>query len=88
MPEINYVFPPFSFIPQVLQHVQQCKAKAVLIVPNWPSQSWWVQLEKMTVERIGFTELPVFERVVDGQWQPVTKSSFAAQIVAVDGARM
>ena len=45
-------------------------------------------MEKMTVERIGFTELPVFERVVDGQWQPVTKSSFAAQIVAVDGARM
>ena len=37
--EISYCFPPFSFIPRVLQHVQQCKAKAVIIVPEWPSQA-------------------------------------------------
>ena len=84
--DISYCFPPFSLIPRVLQHVRQCRAKAVIIVPQWPSQSWWVLLWRMAV---GYTVLfnrPVFERFESGQWQPVEKQSFAAVAVAIDGS--
>ena len=45
----NYCFPPFALIPRVLQHIRECRAWAVLIVPNCPSQAWWAELTCMAV---------------------------------------
>jgi hypothetical protein len=85
--EISYAFPPFFLIGRVLQHIRQCGAKAVIIVPQWPSQSWWVNLAAIAVNYVTLSRRPVFERPSeDGQWQPVTKQSFTAMAVAVDGA--
>ena len=85
--EISYAFPPFFLIGRVLQHIRQCEARAVIIVPQWPSQSWWVNLAAITVDYVTLSRRPVFERPSeDGQWQPVTKQSFTAMAVAVDGA--
>ena len=87
--EISYCFPPFSFIPRVLQHVQQCKAKAVIIVPEWPSQAWWVKMMQMSVGCAQFQGMTVFERVKDSRLQPVTKTiSFRPLMVAIDGTVM
>ena len=84
--EISYCFPPFSFIPRVLEHVQQCKAKAVIIVPEWPSQAWWVKMMQMSVGCAQFQGMTVFERIKDSRLQPVTKTiSFRPLMVAIDG---
>jgi hypothetical protein len=85
--ELNYCFPPFSLIPRVVQHVEHCRAKAVLILPHWPSQSWWVHVQSLSVGMSSFPSVPVFETVKDDRWQPVMQTSFAAVMVAVDGAR-
>ena len=83
------LLPPFSFIPRVLQHVQQCKANAVIIVPEWPSQAWWVKMMQMSVGCAQFQGMTVFERVKDSRLQPVTKTiSFRPLMVAIDGTVM
>ena len=79
--------PPFGLILRVVQHVEQCQAQAVLVLPFWPSQSWWVHVQSLSVGLSSFPSVPVFETVKDGRWQPVLKTSFAAIMVAVDGAR-
>lgn len=38
---IFYAFPPFSIIPQVLHKIVGEKATGLLVVPYWPTQSWW-----------------------------------------------
>ena len=79
----NYCFPPFAFIPRVLQHVRECRASATLIVPNWPSQAWWADLMALKTVVLEFPDGPVFERVCDGEWQPVTRMSFRPLAVVV-----
>ena len=36
-----YCFPPFSCILRVLQKIRQDRATGVLVVPMWPTQSWY-----------------------------------------------
>ena len=45
-----YAFPPFSLIPLVLQKVQEEQSTGVLVVPKWPTQSWWPALMRMIVQ--------------------------------------
>ena len=81
----NYCFPPFSLIGRVLQHVRECKAWATVIVPDWPSQFWWPELMAMQISVLvlsGGGEA-VFERIVDGDWQPVLQQPFRALAVTV-----
>ena len=94
---LSYVFPPFAFIPRVLQHVKECGARAVVIVPEWPSQCWWRELVSMAVTWWHFPEREIFERVVDGDWRKVqqgqavfkwgrvNKMSFTPVAVVLDG---
>ena len=46
---VNYCFPPFALIGRVIQHVRECKARATIIVPDWPSQAWWPELMELFV---------------------------------------
>ena len=36
-----YCFPPFSCIPKVVRKIICDKARGVLVVPQWPTQSWY-----------------------------------------------
>ena len=36
-----FAFPPFSMIPKCVQKINQDKAKGILIIPVWPTQSWF-----------------------------------------------
>ena len=36
-----YCFPPFSCVLQVLQKIIQDKATGIMVVPMWPTQSWY-----------------------------------------------
>jgi len=40
----NWVHPPYMLIDRVLDHCIACKARGTLIVPDWPSASWWPRL--------------------------------------------
>ena len=83
--EVNYCFPPFGLIPRVLQHVSECQAIAAVVVPDWPSQSWWLDLRSLAIHTAPFPFQSVFERVKDGQWQDVPHKSFRPLLVLLDG---
>ena len=44
------MFPPFSLISRVLQKIQQEKVQGTIIVPKWPTQTWWPVLMRMLVD--------------------------------------
>ena len=46
----SYAFPPFCLIGKVLRKVELDGCLMVLIVPEWPSQSWYSKLESMLIE--------------------------------------
>ena len=85
--EYNYCFPPFAFIPRVLQHVREQQAFAAVIVPDWPSQCWWREMVSMLVNWHYFPIQRPFERVKDGQWMRVMSMSFRPMIVLLDGSQ-
>ena len=45
-----YAFPPFALVGLVLQKLVMDKADMILIVPNWPTQSWFAFLKKYLVQ--------------------------------------
>ena len=47
---VPYMFPPFSLISRVLQKIQQEKVQGIIIVPKWPTQTWWPVLMRMLVD--------------------------------------
>ena len=42
-----YGFPPFSVIPLALKKIQEDMASGVLVIPDWPTQSWYPKATKM-----------------------------------------
>ena len=45
-----YAFPPLSVIWQVLQKISVKKATGLLVVPHWPTQTWWPYLMNMLID--------------------------------------
>ena len=37
----NWLCPPIHEIPTVLKHLRLCNASGTLLIPCWPSASWW-----------------------------------------------
>ena len=44
-----YAFPPFCMVPYCLQKIQTDGATGLLVVPEWPTQSWFPLLQSMLV---------------------------------------
>ena len=44
-----YAFPPFCIIQRVLQKINIDQARGIIIVPNWPTQTWWPYLMSMLI---------------------------------------
>ena len=44
-----YAFPPFSCVGKMLRKIYSDKAYGVIIVPNWPSQSWFSMIYDLHV---------------------------------------
>ena len=42
-----YAFPPFSLVARCLQKIQSDHAKGLIVVPDWPTQSWFPTLKGM-----------------------------------------
>ena len=49
-PYVFYAFPPFSFVPKVLQKIQAEEATGLLVVPCWPTQLWWPLVTRLLVQ--------------------------------------
>lgn len=47
---VFYAFPPFSVIMRVLQKIQQDQATGLVVVPFWPTQTWWPPLTRMLIQ--------------------------------------
>lgn len=45
-----YAFPPFSIIGRVLQKIAFDQVRAIVIVPEWPTQPWFSRLHQMLLE--------------------------------------
>ena len=45
-----YAFPPVSVISRVLQKITEERATGLLVVPNWPTQTWWPFLMNMIID--------------------------------------
>ncbi len=45
-----YIFPPFSIIPRILQTIEADRARALMIVPLWATQSWFPKLTRMLIQ--------------------------------------
>jgi hypothetical protein len=84
---VNYCFPPFGLIPRVLEHLEECAAECVMVVPNWPSQFWWVKLQSMLISAWTLPRWGVFERVQDGSWVTVDTTSFQPFVCVVSGRK-
>ena len=41
----NYLVPPTYFVPRVIKHLQSSKGQGTLVVPFWPSASFWPFLQ-------------------------------------------
>jgi hypothetical protein len=44
-----YAFPPFRIINQVLQKISDENATGIIVIPHWPTQSWWPYVTKMLI---------------------------------------
>ena len=44
-----YIFPPFSLVPRVLQKVRTDATTVMMVLPKWPTQSWWPEALDMMV---------------------------------------
>jgi hypothetical protein len=86
-PAVNYCFPPFSLIPRVVQHIQECGCWAAVVLPDWPSQCWWVGMMSMCTVKLELPKLNTFEVVRDGSWQMVGGLSFTPIVCVLDGRR-
>ena len=42
-----YAFPPFSVIPTVLAKIQKERAEGIVVLPDWPTQSWYAKASKL-----------------------------------------
>ena len=65
------LFHPFSILPKVLQKIQSDKATGLLVIPKWPTQSWWPRVMRMLI-RVPI-QLPIGKHILT---QPIdsTKS--------------
>ena len=48
-PHLFYAFPPFCMIQKTLAKIQQDKATGLLVVPVWPTQTWWPYFTAMLI---------------------------------------
>ena len=44
------MFPPFSLISRVLQKIQRERVQGIIIIPKWPTQTWWPVLMRMLID--------------------------------------
>lgn len=52
--KLCYVFPPFRLLPKCLQKIRAENAHAIVIIPNWRGQPWYVMFQELVKETLTF----------------------------------
>jgi len=84
--ELLWINPPWELLPRVLFKLRSERARAIIIVPRWPSQSWWPTLLTMMVDEVEL--LPPWTIVSpahDCVVEPLLYPSLILLAVLVDG---
>ncbi|KAA6313246.1 MAG: hypothetical protein EZS28_055788, partial [Streblomastix strix] len=50
--ELPYLHPPLPMIQATLNKVREENVAALIVVPNWPSQSWWPSLMELSTNYV------------------------------------
>jgi hypothetical protein len=58
-----------------------------VVLPNWPSQCWWVDMMSLCEDVSELPKEDVFERVKDGSWQVVGNLSFVPLVCMLNGSK-
>ena len=68
-----YAFPPFCLIGRCLQKIDHDEAQGILIVPKWPTQSWFPRLLQMLVDDpIVLPQIPnLLTQPASGEFHPL-----------------
>lgn len=82
--EWNLCFPPHRLIPECLARAERDRAWMCLIVPNWPSQTWWPKLCAHATNMKCLKRSGLLERLEDGKWLPIRRPPFEMVAVVVD----
>lgn len=45
-----YIFPPFSLLGRVVQKLRRDQAEGIVVVPMWPTQSWFSDLMQLVID--------------------------------------
>ena len=82
--ESLWINPPFDVFPRVVQKLKQSGAKGILIVPNWPKQSWFKDIMDISIDIV---ELPHKEVKLycEDNGKPLPQRSWSTLACLVDG---
>ena len=81
--ETPYANPPWPLIPAMLRKIKLHRMKAMVVVPTWPSSSWWLLFTQMNIRSVEYNQ-PIY-LAHDGQLRPAPR--WSTTIALVDGAR-
>ena len=75
---------PFDVFPRVVQKVKQSGAKAILIVPNWPKQSWFKDIIDISIDIVELPHKGV-KLYCEDNGKPLPQRSWSTLACLVDG---
>jgi hypothetical protein len=81
----NWVVPPFRLVHDVLLHVQECRARATLVIPRWPGQPWWPLLQELAVDEGLELDSSAFQRGPSGRVEPWGNRAWKFLAIRVSG---
>ena len=76
--------PPFDLSPCVVQKLKQSGAKAILIVPNWPKQTWFEEIMGISIEIVELPHKGV-KLYCEDNCNPLPQCSWSTLACLVDG---
>lgn len=82
--EWNLCFPPHWLVAGCLARAERDRAWMCLIVPNWPSMTWWPKLCRYEVRRRSLGTVGSLQRLEGGRWVPIRRAPFDLVAVVVD----
>ena len=82
--ELSYACPPMAMVGKVLALVMEQKARAVIVLPEWPYQPWWPGLQRIAVASLGSAG-KAFALGKSGSAAPFKNREWRFWAVEVDG---
>ena len=82
--EWNFCFPSHHLIAKCLSRIEKDKAWACMVVPNWPSQTWWPKLRMHALSWKKLGKHDMLRRMEGGKWVPIKRAPFEMMAVVVD----